>query len=311
MLIRRRDFLSVTSAFGGVLMNSPGEGKAQTLSKDDPNRPLFRSESAQVLIPFTAVDKQDHLVGGLSAEDVRLLADGKEQHINFLSLEDRPASILFVIDISGSMKKPVANVQEAMRRMLRAAAPDDEFAVIEFNDTPRVTVGFTSITSRVEERVKEIGPVGRTSLTDAIVLAFQELKRSHQERKAVIVLSDGQDNHSRYVRKDVIRLGVETDARLYAIELCPPIGEGFVPATFLEALAHTTGGRYLPVVDRKSIPDIVNRIDVHRSYVLGFTPPLDQRDGKTHQIQLKLKTTASAGPVRLFWKHRYLAPVSL
>ena len=308
MTIRRREFLCIASALGATIDSR--EAKGQT-PKAGSSRPQFRAESAQVLIPFTAVDKQDHLVGGLSARDVRLLADGKEQPINFLSLEDGPASILFVVDISGSMKKPVADMQEAMRRILHTAAVDDEFAVIEFNDNPRVTVGFTSVSSRVEDRVKEIAPAGRTSLTDAILLAFQEMKRANQERKAVIVLSDGQDNHSRYVRTDAIRLAVETDVRVYAIELCPPIGEGYISPTFLEVLAHATGGRYLPTVSRKNIPDIVDRIDVHRGYVLGFTPPAEHRDGKTHQIELKLKPKRATQPLKLYWKDRYRAPITL
>jgi Ca-activated chloride channel homolog len=300
-------------AAGMVAAVSPDTGMyAQQIglrtNTGDPVLPHFRTESAQVLIPFTAVDKQDRLISGLSVEHVRVLADGKEQHINFLSAEDGPTSVVFVIDISGSMKKPVADVQEAMRRMLHAAADGDEFAVIEFSDRPRLTVDFTSSESRVEERITEISPTGRTSLTDAVVLAFREIRRGHQPRKAVIVISDGYDNHSRYREADAMRMAAETDARVYGIEMYPPMGEAFTPRTFLERLARVTGGRYLPTVNRKDIPSLLEKIDIHHTYVLGFTPPPEHRDGKSHQIDLRLKGPVPRLRATLFWKERYRIP---
>lgn len=298
--MNRREFARLVCAFGAV--PPPEENR---LGK----RPQFRSESTQVLIPFTAVDKHDHLVTTLSVDDLRLLDDGTERKISSLSLEEGPVSILFVLDISGSMKKSVVDLQEAVRRMLRAADKDDEFGVIEFSDRPELTIGFTNSLRRVDERVRAITPSGHTSLTDAMMLAFGEVRRGHQPRKALIVLSDGAENHSRYVREQAMRMAGETDVRVYGVELYPTIGEGFNAPTFLESLARNTGGRYFATVDRKSIPEIVERIDVHRSYVLGFKPPAERRDGKFHRVDLKLRRRPSGDRLKLFWKECYRTPL--
>ncbi len=315
---RRREFILAASSLNGLsavftqLTAAYGQqADMPPLARRNEDRSPFRIQSTQIVIPFSAVDKHDRLVSGLCSEDLRLLADGREQHIDFLYAEEGPASVLFVLDISGSMKKPVADVKEALRRVLRAASVDDEFALIEFSDEPQLTISFTTEESRVEARVEEIVPAGRTSLTDAIVLGFREMARCRQARKALIVLSDGQENHSRYERKEAMRLALETDVRVYGIELYPPVGEGFVAATFLELLARATGGRYLPTVSRKDIPSVIESIDVHRCYVLGFTPPTEHHDDSVHHVDLKLKRKLARGRVTLFWKERYLIPRAL
>lgn len=300
----RRSFLRAIPFLLGPIGSSSAAAQVQ-------QPPRFRSEAAQVLVPFTAEDKHHHLVPGLKAEDMRLLVDGREQPISFLSVEDGPVSVVFVLDISGSMKKPVTDVQEAMRRILRAADSSDEFAVVEFNDTPELTVDFTARPERIEQRIEGLMPGGRTSLTDGIVMGLRELRRARQPRRALIVLSDGAENHSRHVRTEALRTAVEADVRVYAIELYPPIGESFGGPTMLELLARATGGRYLPTVNRKNIPDLVERIDIHRGYVLGFNPPMEQRDGKLHQVSLKLRRKTAGERVRLFWKERYRVPSAL
>jgi Ca-activated chloride channel family protein len=299
MALSRRATICALLAAAGV------RGRSSHAQSVVAQAPRFRVDSTEVRIPFVALDRQEHMVDGIKAQDLRLLADGKEQKIDFLALEEGPVSIIFVIDISGSMKKPVADVREAVRRVLTAAAEGDEFAVIEFSDSPRVTVGFTGLPTAVEERIRQFTPAGRTSLTDAITLALLEMRRARQSRKALIVVSDGQDNYSRYGGTETLRLAAESDARAYGIELYPPMGEGAAPFTFLELLARATGGRYLPTITRGQIPDLVNKIDVHRQYVLGFTPPAAHRDDRLHRVELTLRTKAPGGRVRLYWKERY------
>lgn len=265
-------------------------------------RAQFRSDIAEVLIPFTAVNRREQLIDGLSAADLRLFTDGKEQKIDFVSLEDGPASIVFVLDVSGSMKKPVADAREAIGRILRAATPDDEFALIEFSDQPAVTIPFTPRSSQIEERVANAATVGHTSLTDATVLALDYMaKAAHRARKGIIVVSDGQDNHSRYTQRETLRRAVESDVRIYGIELNPTFGD----PTFLELLARDTGGRYFPTERRASIPDLAERIDVHRLYLLGFKAPAAHRDERSHRVELKLRSKLPSDRPKLYWKHYY------
>jgi Ca-activated chloride channel homolog len=309
MRVGRRDFIRALPllpvAVSGTRMSS-----GQT-SESVGRSPMFLADSTQILIPFTAEDKRHHLVHGLTSHDIRLLADGREEHISFLHEEEGPTSLLFVLDISRSMKKPLADAQEAMRRVLRAAAADDEFAVVEFNDGAGLTVDFTRMQSRVEEHISRMAATGPTSLTDALVVALGEIRRANHKRRALIVMSDGGDNHSRHVASEVMRLAIETDARIYSIELYPPLGEGFSGPTMLERLAELTGGRYLPTVRRTQIPELIQRIDIHQGYVLGFIPPIDQRDGKLHQVELKMRRKMASDSVRLYWRRRYLVPSTL
>jgi Ca-activated chloride channel family protein len=301
-LSRRAAIRSLLLAAAAIRSRS---SHAQSPSDRVAPRPRFRADSIEVRIPFIALDRHEHLVPGITAQDLRLLADGKEQKIDFVSVEEGPVSTIFVIDISGSMKKPVSDVREAVRRVLMAATADDEFAVVEFSDKPRVTLGFTGLATAVEERIRRMAPVGRTSLTDAVTLALLEMRRARHSRKAIIVVSDGQDNHSRYGAAETLRLAVESDARAYGIELYPPIGEGAPPYTFLELLARGTGGRYLPTITRGQIPDLVDRIDVHRQYVVGFRPPAAHRDDRSHRVDLSLRTKFTGGRIRLYWKEWY------
>ncbi|MBL8294604.1 MAG: VWA domain-containing protein [Bryobacterales bacterium] len=272
--------------------------------------PDFHTAGTQVLIPFTAVDKHDHLVDGLAAQDFRLLIDGKEQSADFFAMEDGPVSLMLVLDASGSMNRTVTPVQDAVRRILRSSDSNDEFAVIEFSDQIRLTVDFTRLESRVESRVREMAHAGSTSFSGAILVALREMNRVRQRRRALIVVSDGRDNHSRHVRSEVIQTAVESDVRIYAIELYPPMGEAFVSPTLLEMLARSTGGRYLPTMARKQIPELIDRIDIHRNYVLGFTPPVNHRDGRNHSVDLRLRKRSGIPPARLFWKERYRVPAT-
>lgn len=289
----RRNFLRTLCLAGALTCQTHAQTRAQ-----------FQSESAQVLIPFLALDRQDRLVTALSIDDLRLLDNGEERPISFLSLEEAPASMLFIIDVSGSMSKPVRHIQDAVRRILRHAAIDDEFALIEFRDRPKLTVAFTDAQAALEERVREITPAGSTSLIDAIELGLHEIANAHQPRRALVILSDGQDNHSRHVRSEVFQLAMETDVVIYGIEMYPPAGEGMAGKTFLQLLSEATGGRYFPTVSRKKVPELVDKIDIHRSHMLGFQPSETALDGKDHQIELKLRKGSS----RLFWKRRYHAP---
>jgi Ca-activated chloride channel family protein len=267
----------------------------------------FREQSTEIVIPFTAVDRKDHLVSDLRAQDVRLFDNGSERRLTSLLLEEGPASVLFVIDVSASMKKAIAGVREAIAQMVRSSADGDEFAVMEFSREPEVSVGFTGSDARVFERLRHLEPAGRTSLIDAAVMALKEIEHGRHERKAIVIVSDGSDNHSRYNETDAIRLAMETDARIYGIELYPPIGDGFVAATLLQLLSERTGGRYFPTVSPERIPGLVSKFDVHRFYRAMFSPPAADRDGKYHRIELRLAKRDRLRGGKFFWKRGYQA----
>lgn len=264
----------------------------------------FRVESTEVTIPFSAMDGEDHLVPDLENSDLRLFDNGLERALTSLFLEDGPASIVFVLDVSGSMKKAAAYVDDAVQHILRNSADGDEFAVIEFSNGPQLTVEFTSAEQKIRERLQMLTPAGRTSLIDAAVRALKEVKHGHNSRKAIVVISDGQDNHSRNARLDAIRQAMETDVRIYGIELYPTFNDGF-SKTLLQSLAECTGGRYLPTVKPKNIPELIAKIDIHRFYRASFSLPPEHIDGEYHRIELKLNRKDRLRGGKLFWKRGY------
>jgi hypothetical protein len=123
----------------------------------------------------------------------------------------------------------------------------------------------------------------------------------------MVIISDGQDNHSRYKEREAIRLAMETDVRIYGIELYPPMGEGYVRKTLLESLAEATGGRYLPTVKLQNVPELMSRFDVHRFYRATYSMPTAAMDARYHGIDLKLSRTEQLRGLRLFWKRGYHA----
>lgn len=269
-------------------------------------RPL-RTDATEIVIPFVAVDSRDRLLSTLRAGDVRLYDDGHERAVTSLLLEDGPASILFVVDVSRSMRNAMPEVSAALERMVDTAVAGDEFAVLEFSDNPGVTVAFTTDENTIRTRLRGLSASGRTSLVDAAVDALRTIQAGRHDRKAIVLVTDGHDNHSRYTQRDALRLARETDARIYGIELYPPLGEAYTPATLLESLSETTGGRYLPTMAANELPDLISRIDAHHFYRATFRLPAAAIDGKPHRIHLKLSRADVLRGGKLFWKRGYQA----
>lgn len=254
-------------------------------------------------IPVTAVDAHDHVVSNLTPNDLRLTDNGTLHPLTSLMLDEGPASILFVVDVSGSMKSSVGHVRDAIGTVLRHAQPDDEFAVIEFSGTALVTVPFDG-TAAVERRLDKLNAFGHTSLVDAVVEALKTIRHAKYTRRAIIVVSDGDDTYSRTKNTTAFRLAAETDARIYAIEICPWWSEGSGPS-FLESLSDVTGGRYLATCSGQKIAELIDRFDIHRYYIATFHPGAENDQRKDHRIDLKLTKQVRREKVRIYWKHTY------
>lgn len=273
-----------------------------------PGHAPLRMEVPQVLIPLTAVDRNGRLVTALDYRDFRVEAGGEEQKTSSLWMEDGPASILFVLDVSGSMKPRVDLLRSAVERVLDQASPEDEFGIVAFSDKPNLMMDFVPVGAVVRERVHDLRAQGWTSLDDAIVFALQQIRRAHHSNRALIVITDGRENYSRAVPQEVNRLAAETDARIYGIELYPPMGEAHVDPTLIESLAAATGGRYLPVVEPNRIPELAEAIDVHRYWILGFVPSDKCRDGQPHKVSVRLTRGIGSRGARLSWKELFRVP---
>jgi VWFA-related protein len=311
---RRRVILSIalTLAGGwaqdGPLLNiKPGQA-SQTGGN-------LRVDSNLVLIPVLVTDTADRAVTGLGREHFRLLDDQSEQVISHFATEDAPVSIGVVFDASGSMEKKMTKARAAVAEFLRSANPEDEYSLVEINDRAQLLTGFTDRIAEIQNRMLHVGAKGRTALLDGIILSLNEMKNAKHARKAILIISDGGDNNSRYSEREVKARLREADVQVYGIGIMDPIDsrwsspEEFYGPALMSELAHQTGGQAFEVGDLDELPLIAAKVatSLRNQYLLGYVPAAGKRDGKYHRVQVKVDRPKGMPPFRVSFRNGYYA----
>jgi Ca-activated chloride channel family protein len=267
------------------------------------------------LVNLTVTDPLDRLVTGLEKEHFRVFEDGIEQEVQTLSSEDVPVSIGLVFDMSGSMSDKVEKAREAAVQFMRTANPLDQFFLVSFNDRAELTSGFTSSVDELQNRMMFTASKGRTALLDAIYLGLSQMRGAHNGKRALLIISDGGDNHSRYNETDVKNYLKEADCQLYAIGIFDAIGnrrttEELEGPTLLSEMTEMTGGRVFPVGNLGELPDIAAKIgmELRNQYVLGYKSSNPRRNGAYRKIKVKLRPPKGLPPLNVFAKTGYYAP---
>lgn len=252
------------------------------------SRASIRVNSTLVLIPVTVTDPLSRFVTGLEKEHFKLFEDKKEQEIVQFSSEDALLSVGIVFDCSGSMGNKLEKSRQAVAQFSMMANPDDEFFLVEFNDTANLVEPFTKNLEKIVNRLVFTKSKGSTALLDAIALAINQMKKAHNPRKALLVISDGGDNSSRFTETEVKNRVKEADVQLYAVGIYEPTGsrsrtsEELSGPTLLTELAEQTGGRQYAVENLNELPDIAAKIGVElrNEYILGYRPQNQEQNGK-------------------------------
>jgi len=278
--------------------------------------PSIRVETQLVLINVTVTDPMNRFVTGLEKEHFQLLEDKVKQEITQFSSEDAPLSIGLVFDASGSMGSKLQKSRQAAAQLFKTANPEDEFFLIHFNDRPELVVPFTTNTEEIQNRLTFTQAKGRTALLDAVYLAMNQMKKARNPRRAIIFLSGGGDNWSRYTESEIKNAVREADVQVYAIGIFEPIGgrgrtaEEMAGPGLLNEMAESTGGRHFPVENVNELPDIAAKIgiELRNQYVLGYTPTNQARDGRYRRVQVKLKQPRGLPPLKAFFRLGYYAP---
>lgn len=276
----------------------------------------IRIDTTMVLIPVTVTDALNRFVTGLERENFKVFEEKKEQEIVSFTSEDAPLSVGLVFDCSGSMGGKLEKSREAVAQFFKTANPEDEFFLVQFNDTADMVQHFTTNLEEIQNRLTFTQSKGRTALLDAIYLALHEMKKARNPRKALLVISDGGDNSSRYTEGEIKNLVKEADVQIYAIGIYEPVGarsrtpEEMNGPGLLTEIAEQTGGRQYPVANVNELPDIAAKIGVElrHQYILGYSPQNTQRDGKYRRVEVKLIQPRGLGALRAFWRHGYYAP---
>jgi Ca-activated chloride channel homolog len=234
------------------------------------------------------------LVTGLSRDNFRVYEGKKMQEIRDFSSEDVPVSIGLIVDTSGSMKDKMERVRDAVNSFCDAANLQDEFFMITFADKPRLATDFTLVPSDLQNELILTKTGGRTALLDAIYWGLEKMRGARYAKKALLVISDGGDNHSRFGEREVKAAAKESDTLIYSIGIfdhyVPTLEEELGPQ-LLSEIAEPTGGRAFTVDDVSALPSVAHRIseELRTQYVIGFRPEKAPHDGKWHKLKVKLR----------------------
>ncbi len=267
-----------------------------------------------VLVPITVTDPMNRLVTGLEQSDFFLYENNNKQKIKTFSCEDAPVSIGIIMDLSGSMTSKLIRARDSILQFMKTANPQDEFFVIGFNDRPELIEDFTSSVDQIESRLQMVHAGHRTALLDAIYYGLDKMKTARNERKALLVVSDGGDNRSRYTEGEVKAQVRESDTEIYSIGIFDPYAptpEERMGPVLLNDISEETGGRMFRVDDLSEMGDIAVKIstELRNQYVIGYNPSALQRDGKWRKVKVKLVPPQGLPPLTVHARTGYYAPL--
>ncbi len=266
-----------------------------------------------VLVPVTITDPMNRLVTGLDKENFQLFEGKDAQEIRHFSSEDAPVSIGVIFDMSGSMVSKIERAREAVIEFFKTANPQDEFFMVAFADRPQEVSDFTSSVEDIQGKLVYTVPKGRTALLDAIYLGVSKMRQAKYPKKALLIISDGGDNHSRYTEGEIKSTVKVADVLIYAIGIYDHYmatqEEALGPA-LLGEVAEVTGGRSFTIDNPNDLADVATKIgiELRNQYVLGYRPKNPGHDGKWRKIKVKLIPPKGLPPLKVYAKTGYYAP---
>jgi Ca-activated chloride channel homolog len=299
---------------------------AQSSSGDDvkhdtPGQVIKHGQSLHMdvnlaLVNVTVTDPHDRLVTGLEPDNFRIFENNVEEEIQFFSSEDVPISIGVIFDLSASMANKVGKAKEAALQFFKTANPQDEFFLVSFNERAELMSTFTNVVEDLQSRLLSSSVKGRTALLDGIYLGLSEMKSARNAKRALLIISDGGDNHSRYNERDIKRLAREADTQLYSVGIFDPADfRGRTPEelngpTLLNEVTELTGGRAFDVENVNELPDITAKIgaELRNQYILGYRPSNKSYDARWRKIKVKLRPPKGLPPLSVYARTGYYAP---
>ncbi len=277
---------------------------------------IIKADVDMVLVNVTVTDPMGRMVTGLGKEHFEVFEDKDKQEIVQFGAEDTPLSMAIVFDASGSMGEKMSKAREAVAQFFKTANPEDEFFLETFNSRPDLVTEFTDSLEDIQSQLNFIESKGRTALLDAIYLALNKMKTAKNTQKALLVISDGGDNSSRYTEREIKSLVRESDVQIYAIGIFEPYGsrgrspEELAGPGLLNDITEATGGRQFPVENINELPDIAEKIgiELRNQYVLGYMPKNLERDGKWRRVKVDIKKIRGMPQLRPYFRNGYYAP---
>jgi Ca-activated chloride channel family protein len=268
---------------------------AATSTPDDPDRPV-KVKTDLVTLTLTVTDQYGRYVSGLGKNAFSITDNNQPQDIQFFSDSDAPVSVGILFDVSGSMAgEKILKARQALSRFILTSHPSDEYFLIAFNSRAQLLLDRTRDGDAVLQKLSLVQPSKNTALYDAVYLGVERVSRGSHQKKALLIISDGQDNSSRYNFNEVRRLIKESDVVTYAVGILGNTDSGSMLGmqgqAFLDEMTSVTGGKAFYPQSDVEMDEIFERIalELRHQYSLGYIPKDFQPDGKWRRVKVKVK----------------------
>jgi Ca-activated chloride channel family protein len=274
----------------------------------------FRADVDLVLVPVTVTDYMSRPLVGLSKDEFSLYEDGTRQQIRSFWCDDSPISIGVLLDVSKSMSNKLDVAREALGKFFELGNPEDDYFVITFADRPTVVADTSKSIGSIQGHLASVVAGGHTALLDAIYLGEAKLRRARYKRRALLIISDGGDNRSRFTASELKSMVEEEDATVYAIGLFDRVfktPEEWAGKRLLTQITEATGGRTVTLNNPRELPQTASEISVEmrNQYVLGYRPSNMAHNGKWRKIKVRVNLPAKTAQLQVYSKSGYRAPL--
>jgi Ca-activated chloride channel homolog len=275
-------------------------------------RPLLANVDL-VLVPVTITDPMNRAVVGLDKNNFELYEDGQKQVIRDVTSEDGPLALGVIFDTSRSMSNKIETARQSVMQFFQTSNPKDDFFLVTFSDRPQLLVDFTTSLEDIQKRLIYALPEGHTSLLDAIYMGLTKIRHSRYTRRALLIISDGGDNRSRYTCSQIKRMVEESDVQLYGLGIFDSIfqtAEERSGRQLLDSVTQATGGRTFAIKDLHDLPEAAGRIalELRNRYVLAYRSGNSTRDGRWRKIKVNVVPPQGMPQLRVYAKSGYYSP---
>ena len=321
--------LVVAAVLGATGLGAWGTGLDQNVIRDpppsqsspsqsSPQQPAFRAGIDVVSLNVTVTDAASKYVTSLDQDDFSVFEDGVKQDVTFFTKTNIPIALSLMLDTSASMDSKLQTAQEAAVGFVRRLRPQDLAEVIDFDSRVSILAPFTGVGADLEQAIRKTSAGGSTSLYNAIYIALKDLKKivaknvEEIRRRAIVVLSDGEDTSSLLPFDEVLDLAKRSETVIYAIGLRgneATESKGFKEAEFtLRQLSQETGGRaffFNQIADLSKVYSEISE-ELSSQYTVGYTSKNARRDGGWRRVVVRV----NGKPLQARTKQGYFAPTA-
>jgi Ca-activated chloride channel family protein len=281
-------FFTLTCVLSGQQKSPEQKNEQSPKAEISPHK--LRLDVDLVLATVTVTDRSGRFVTGLEKENFKLTEDKVPQEITYFSSEDVPLSVGIILDVSGSMKDKLKTAVEAAITFMKGGSPDDEYFLVEFADKPLETAAFTSDIEKLRTRFMFSKAKGRTALYDAVYMGLTKLEAGNNTKRALLLITDGEDNRSRYTFSNVKEFVKEKDTQMYAIGITNTFSDAAAEQgrALLRDLAAISGGNSFFPSSVYNLENICKNIatELKYQYVLGYHSTNTAKDGDWRKIKV-------------------------